>query len=146
MLTLSGTINGGFALTIDSTGPLRIDGAIGGTTPLTSISLSGSGTSSIYGGEITTTGTQTYAGLVYLYANTTFTTTNSDITFSNSLEDGYSHSRTLTISTGNGNTTFQSHLGSGYVFTDINITTNQLTVAGSLGGNGTLTITNAGAS
>ena len=64
---LGSAIDGAHALTI--TGDARLDGILGGTSPLDSLSISG--TSALNGGAITTSGTQTYGGAVTLGMDTT---------------------------------------------------------------------------
>ncbi len=76
-LTVGGTINGGSQLNISSgTGSINFLSAIGGTTPLSSLTAN---VGSISSGPVTTTGTQTYTGPTTLNGN--LTTTNSAITF-----------------------------------------------------------------
>ena len=76
-LTVGGTINGGSQLNISSgTGSIDFLSAIGGTTPLSSLTAN---VGFISLGPVTTTGTQTYTGATTLNGN--LTTTNSAITF-----------------------------------------------------------------
>ena len=57
---LEGTVNGGHALTINSTGATTIKGAIGGVTPLASLTTNAGGTTTLAGRLVRTTGDQTY--------------------------------------------------------------------------------------
>lgn len=80
-ISFSSTINGAQPLTIaNGSGALSITGVVGGTTALTSLTVSGSGQTSL-GGNVTTTGLQYYGGNVVL-SNTTMilSTTNSNVT------------------------------------------------------------------
>ncbi|NDH81656.1 MAG: hypothetical protein EBY68_06855, partial [Actinobacteria bacterium] len=96
-LTLSGTINGGQALTITNTGTVALNGNVGAGTALTSISVSGA---SSIGANITTSSTQTYTGAVTLTGGVTFTTTNNNISFGSTI--GNSSAQNLTFNTGTG--------------------------------------------
>ncbi len=108
-LTLSGTINGAQALTIiNTTGGITLNGAVGNTTPLTSLSISGA---SILGANVTTSGTQTYTGEVLINADLTFTSSNSDISFGSSIKSSGVR-RNLIINAGIGNITISGDLGS----------------------------------
>ncbi|ASG25239.1 filamentous hemagglutinin N-terminal domain-containing protein [Nitrospirillum viridazoti] len=112
-ITLNSTVNGAHSLTI--TGDAVIAGTIGGTTALTSLSVSGASTLSA--ATITTTGTQTYTGAVTLARSTGATvlnTTNSNVLFSGTVDgngDVVSGSDGLTINAGTGNVTFSSTIG-----------------------------------
>ena len=75
-MTVGGTVNGGSQLIVSSgTGGINFLSAIGGTTPLSSLSAM---VGSIALGPVTTVGTQTYTGATTLNGN--LTTTNSAIT------------------------------------------------------------------
>jgi hypothetical protein len=75
-MTVGGTINGGAPLTVSSgTGGINFLGAIGGTTPLSSLTVT---VGSMSLGPVTTVGAQTYTGTTTLNGN--LTTTNSAMT------------------------------------------------------------------
>ncbi|EAT59359.1 autotransporter-associated beta strand repeat-containing protein [Chlorobium ferrooxidans] len=61
-LTLSGTINGGYALGINGSGSVTLGGTIGNSTSLASFTGDAATTLVINGASITTTGNQTYNG------------------------------------------------------------------------------------
>jgi autotransporter-associated beta strand protein len=129
--TLAGGTN---ALTV--TGNLDLDGAATGLS-----SLSVSGTSNL-GGNVTTSGVQTYSDAVTLSgAARTLTTTNSNLTFSSTVNGA----QDLTISVGTGDTVFTGAVGGSASLGDITITTAELTAA-AIALQGTLDITNSGAS
>lgn len=65
------TVDGGQALTVNSAGATTFAGAVGATTPLTSVATNVGGTTNINGGGITTTAAQTYNDSVILGASTT---------------------------------------------------------------------------
>jgi len=73
------TINGAQTLTIaQGTGTVTFTGAVGGTTALTSVTVSGAGSGTgvtVSGGQVTTSGVQSYTPKVTLGANATFTGT-----------------------------------------------------------------------
>jgi hypothetical protein len=92
---VGGATNGGLgAITI--TGALNLDAAI---TSAASIDVSGT---SNLGANVTTSGTQTYTGATVLSTDVTLTTTDSNVTFSSTV-DGDGTARDLIIDT-NGNT------------------------------------------
>ena len=81
LFNLSNTVGANDDLdVIDITGNLNLDAAISNTT-----SLSVSGTSNL-GADVTTSGTQTYSGAVVLSNDVTLTTTDSNITFSSTID------------------------------------------------------------
>ncbi|WP_114857042.1 filamentous hemagglutinin N-terminal domain-containing protein [Azospirillum brasilense] len=60
----SGTVNGANSLVITSSGATQFTGTVGGTTALTTLTIDAGGTSSLK--SVTTTGAQTYSGMVTL--------------------------------------------------------------------------------
>ena len=85
---------------IDITGNLNLDAAINNTT-----SLSVSGTSNL-GANVTTSSTQTYSDAVTLSTDVTLTTTDSNITFSSTIDsDGTARDLTLTLGSGSASIT-----------------------------------------
>ncbi|MBL8490797.1 MAG: hypothetical protein JNM82_08465, partial [Rhodocyclaceae bacterium] len=68
-IRFASTVDGGYVLQLTGNG--RFDAAVGGVTPLASMSVSG--TSQIGGGSIATIGTQTFTGGVTLAADTLLT-------------------------------------------------------------------------
>ncbi|MEI9962937.1 MAG: hypothetical protein WDM76_18020 [Limisphaerales bacterium] len=73
-ITFAGTINGAQALTVNTSGNEIFNGAVGGTTPLTSLTTDGSGTVGgqvqFNSGSVTTTGEQAYNDNLQLIVNT----------------------------------------------------------------------------
>jgi autotransporter-associated beta strand protein len=67
------TVDGAFSLNLNTAGPVTLDGAIGGTVPLTSFNSSGLGAMGLNAGAITTTGGQSFSGPITLGAATTLT-------------------------------------------------------------------------
>src|SRR6056300_1815845 len=111
-ITLGGTVNGGYSLTINTTGNTTFTLAVGNTTALTTLTTNASGTTYINGGAITTSSTQTYGDAVVLGANTTLTTTDSDITFSSTVDsDSADTKRDLTLTLGSGSASITGIVG-----------------------------------
>ena len=118
-ITLSGPVNGAFALTANSAGITTFGGPIGaGKTALTSLSTDKGGSTYINAGSITTTGTQTYGDAVTLLGATTLASKSSgkagDITFSGTLDGA----QALIVNTA-GKTTFGNIVGGAVALTSI---------------------------
>ena len=115
-VTFSGTVNGQLAqdrqLKINSgTGDVTFEGEVGGDHALTSLEILGSGTIFLHK-DISTTGIQSYGSQVQINEDITLTTTNSDVTFSGTVnsEDGQEHN--LAVSAGTGTISFVGEVGS----------------------------------
>ncbi len=69
-ISFSSTVDsaGHFALSLNTSGPIRFKGAVGNTGPLGSLTTLGSGTTFLDGGAVTTVGSQTFAAPVVLGA------------------------------------------------------------------------------
>ena len=87
-ITFADTINGGFGLTLNSTGTTSLQGAIGGTTALTTLTANAGGTTQL-GGDITTTGAQTFNDAIALTANVTADAGTANITFADTINGGF---------------------------------------------------------
>ena len=85
-ITFGTTIDGAQTLAINTSGATVFLGAVGGTTPLTSLVTDAGGTVTINGGSVRTSGTQTYNDAVTLGANTTLT--GSTVTLGSTLAGG----------------------------------------------------------
>jgi autotransporter-associated beta strand protein len=108
-IAFDSTIDGANNLTINSPGAITLGGAVGGTTPLTQVSIVGAGTLALNGGAVTTSGTgvQSYGSPVTLGADTTLTSTGGGaIGFSGTIDGSHA----LTAST-TGTTTFGAAVG-----------------------------------
>src|SRR6056300_651037 len=111
-ITLGGTVNGGYSLTINTTGNTTFTLAVGNTTALTTLTTNASGTTYINGGAITTSSTQIYGDTVVLGADTTLTTTDSNITFGSTVDsDSADTKRDLTLTLGSGSATITGIVG-----------------------------------
>lgn len=89
-ITFNATIDGAHALTLNTPGTTTLGGAVGGETPLSSLTTDAGGTTAINGGEVVTTGAQTYGDAVSLGADTILRSLSSFITFLSGL-DGNGH-------------------------------------------------------
>ena len=74
-ITFGSTIDGGFALTANSTGATMFSGVVGGTTPLASLTTNTGGTTAINTASITTSGNQSYGDAAHVGANATLAST-----------------------------------------------------------------------
>lgn len=105
-ITFSGTVDGGFDLTVNTTGATVFTGIVGGNAALNSLTTNAGGTTSL-GANVTTVNAQTYNDDVLLTANTTLDSTgNADVTFGGLLNGAFD----LTVNT-TGNTTFTGVVG-----------------------------------
>jgi len=87
LISFDDIIDGAWALILDAgTSGVQLDAALGGSTPLTSLSATGASIA-LNGGAITTTGTQTFNGASSLGAATTLDA--SGVTFNGTLNGGY---------------------------------------------------------
>src|SRR4029077_20259187 len=76
-ITLASTVDGAFALTVDTAGATIFGGAGGGTTARASLTTDAPGTTALNGGAVTTTGAQSYNDPVTLGAATVLASTGS---------------------------------------------------------------------
>jgi len=107
-INLGGSVDGGFGLTLASgSGAATFGGIVGGTTPLASLSTTGTGPVNLNATAITTVGAQSYGGPVTLGANTSLTSTNSAIGFVSTVNGAYS----LGVAAGTGSVTFGGAVG-----------------------------------
>ncbi len=111
-VSINAALNGDFALNIaaGSSGSITLGAALGGTTPLTSITTNNVATA--INGNITTSGSagQVYNGPATINANRTFTAAAGTVTFANTLDSSNATARTLTVNT-TGTTTFGGAVG-----------------------------------
>ena len=72
-ITFASTVDGAFALTVNTAGVTAFNGAVGGATALASLTTDAPGTTDLNGGVVNTIGLQTYNDPVLLTANTVLT-------------------------------------------------------------------------
>ena len=130
----AGTLDGGKTLAV--TGNAEFDNAVGGTTKLTSLGVSG--TTLVKTAAITTTGTQAYTGAVTLGVGTTLTTTNSDVGFGSTVNGTFG----LTVAAGTGGIALAGQAGGTAALGTVILTGKAIGLAGVDAG--ALTITNSG--
>ncbi len=133
-VTFNGTVSGATTFSLNVTGDAVFgNGAADTVTGLTSLTVTGAST--INTTNITSSGTQLYTGNVTLGTNATLTTTNSTITFGNTLACGAQY-LTITAGTGevqfNGNVTGTSGLANIRLFSAGNLTGAGLNTMGNI--------------
>jgi len=127
-VTFTGKVDGAQDLTIGTgTGTADFQGAVGGTTALASLDVT-AGTSKVT--DVTTTGAQTYSDAVTLNGGTLESTGGSDFTFNGAVTLANAAS---TITTNNGNATFNSTINGGQDLT-VNGGTGAVALNGAAGG------------
>ncbi len=115
-ITLGGTVNGNPGLTLNSTGSTTLSAAIGGITPLASLTTNAVGTTALNGGSLRTTGPMTFGDAVTLGADTILNSGGGVILFSTTFNAG-NHDLILAAGIAAGTTTFTgavSNLGDGF--------------------------------
>ncbi|MBI3069367.1 MAG: hypothetical protein HYY79_10975 [Betaproteobacteria bacterium] len=106
-IQFASTLNGGFALTVNTVGNTIFTGAVGGGPALASLTTDAVGATQINGGSVTTTAAQTYGDPVTLGADTTFTGVN--VSFNNTLNSSGAN-RAVTVND-SGTTIFGGVIG-----------------------------------
>jgi len=101
----SSTLNGGHALTITDSGMTTFGGAVGATTPLTSLSVSATNGIAANAPGLTTTGAQTYTGAMTLGADATFS--GNGLAFNSAINGAHA----LTANAGTGTLAFGGSVG-----------------------------------
>ncbi|HET7556983.1 MAG TPA: filamentous hemagglutinin N-terminal domain-containing protein, partial [Rhodanobacteraceae bacterium] len=105
-IAFNSTVDGAHNLVVNTGGQTTFGGAVGGTTALTSLTTDSTGSTTL-GGNITTTGAQTYNDAVTLTGNAAATSTGGAAITLNSTIDG---AHTLAVNTA-GATTFGGAVG-----------------------------------
>ena len=105
------TVNGAFALTLNTAGTTVLGGSVGGTTPLASVTTDTPGTTQFNGSGVTTSGAQTYRDPSFLVVDTTLASAGGSILFGNTLNSAAGTARNLTVNT-TGRTEFDGLVGS----------------------------------
>src|SRR6185295_2771111 len=126
-ISFSGTVNGAQALTVNTTGTTTFGSTVGNSAALTTLTTNAGGTTSL-GGNVSTTGAQSYGDNVTLAADVVSASTgNQAISFSGTVNGA----QALTVDT-TGTTTFGSTVGNSAALTSL---TTDAGGATSLGGN-----------
>ena len=105
-ITFASTLDGAFTLSVNTAGTTTFNGAVGGTTPLTSLTTNKGGATSINGGSVKTSGVQQYNDAVALGANTSFG--GSGVAFGSTLQGS---AETLSIVAGATGVSFGGNVG-----------------------------------
>ena len=106
-ITFVSTVDGAFALTVNTTGITAFDGPVGGVIALASLTTDAPGTTDLNGGIVNTIGTQTYSDPVLLTADTVLTSQfGGNITFASTVDGAFA----LTVNTA-GVTAFNGAVG-----------------------------------
>jgi len=106
-INFMGTVNGAQGLTLNpGVSTVLLSSTVGDSTPLDYLISLGGGTIAT-NGSITTTGGQLYSSAVSLGADTTFTTTNSPILFTSTIDGAYN----LLVNAGNGEISVERDVG-----------------------------------
>jgi len=140
-------LDGAQTLTLSAgTGTVTLNGEVGGTTPLTSLSLSSTNASvaALSVGNVTTTGNQTYSGNVTLSASSTFTTSSGVISLTAAL-NGSAATNDATFALGAGSASVTGPLGTTTNLRNLTVNSGALTLgnnnvslAGNLSSTGTV--------
>ena len=103
------TLDGGFGLSVNTSGVTRFTGPVGGVQALASLTTDAAGTTQLDGGGVRTTGDQTYQDAVTLGADATLTGVN--VRFSNTLNDDATPGNASLTVNASGVTTFGQAVG-----------------------------------
>jgi hypothetical protein len=139
------------ALTTTSTGDTTFTGALGNNHPLSSLTASITGgagnTINVEGGEVYTTGSQTYNQAVAIGGGTPLVTTmdtsanGGSITFGGALDDAVSGQDALYLNAGAGSVAFSGAVGGGTTLGSLTVNTSGTTTIGSAGTAGAVATT-----
>jgi filamentous hemagglutinin family protein len=135
-IAFGGPVNGAFAL--DISGNASFGGAVGGSAPLASLSVSG--TTALNGGLVNTGGAQNYVGAVTLGADAQLAANNSTVAFASTVDGAHS----LVISDAGGAVTFAGPVGGSTKLTGFGATAASVTFNGTLGVSGTVNTAQVG--
>ena len=105
-ITFATTLDGAFTLAVNTAGAATFNGAVGGTTPLASLTTNKGGATSINGGTVRTSGVQQYNDAVTLGVNTSFG--GSGVAFGSTLQGS---AETLSVVAGATGVSFGGNVG-----------------------------------
>jgi hypothetical protein len=104
-VTFASTVNGAAGLTVNATGAVNFEGAVGNTTPLSALTAGTSAAVHLDGGSVATTGAQAYNAPVVLGTNDSLAA--STFTFASSVDGAAA----LTITASGGDASFAGPVG-----------------------------------
>src|SRR5208337_1233183 len=111
--TVNGLVAGAQSLTINQgLGAVSFGGVVGGGFSLASLAVNGTGAITLL--SVTTAGAQSYTGAVTLGAATVLTTTNSNVTFTATVNGLVAGAQSLTINQGTGTVSFGGVVGAAF--------------------------------
>ncbi|NES21059.1 MAG: filamentous hemagglutinin N-terminal domain-containing protein, partial [Symploca sp. SIO3E6] len=149
-ITFNDTVDGPANLSaIAGEGNINFNDAVGNTTPLGALTANSTGTtrfantvnaaslttdaggSTELNDDVTTTGNQTYGDAVLIEENLNLSSTgDGDFNFENTIDSAMGETNDLTVTTGNGNVTFDGAIGSNQALGNLVVNTNGITSFG----------------
>lgn len=117
-ITFDGTVDGAFALTVNSSGLTTFNSAVGGITPLTTVTTNASGETR-FGADITTTTNQAYNDATTLTADVVMTSGSGSVFFGNRINALAAGAQSLTI---NGDVWFNNDVGNSAELKSLSVT------------------------
>ncbi len=121
-IEFSAGVDGSQTLAVNTDGTTTFGGAVGNATPLASVTTDAGGTTRIDGGEVSTTGIQTYNDAVILGATANINTTGNNVIFNDTVNGSTANTEDLTIAAGTGDVSFNGTVGTGTPLGDVNVT------------------------
>jgi len=121
-IDFSNSVDGSQALAVNTNGTTTFGGAVGNATPLASVTTDAGGATRIDGGEVSTTGIQTYNDAVILGATANINTTGNNVIFNDTVNGSTANTEDLTIAAGTGDVSFNGTVGTGTPLGDVNVT------------------------
>ena len=125
-VTFNDTVDGGFALTVNTSDETVFAAAVGGTTALTSLTTDAGGTTRL-NANVTTTGVQSYGDAVLVESGLTLATTDSTVSFAGAVNSQAGETNNLTINTGTATVTFGGAVGGTDALDTLSITNTSAT-------------------
>jgi len=140
-IQLDGTIDGNQALVLNTTGTTDINGVIGGTTPVASVTTNTGGSTEV-GANVSSQGSQTYNDPVVITTDVAFNSLASDITFGGTVkgQDNATDPHNLTVSATAGTVWFKGAVGGDGFINAIDIDAATLTQGAAITGQGQVDI------
>ncbi len=108
-VVFGGSLDGGFKVVINTAGTAKLNGPVGGGSPLASLTTDAGGTTQVLGGLVKTSGGQTYNDPVTVGVDATFASTGAGAITFNAALDGPGSASVATA----GATTFKAAVGGG---------------------------------
>lgn len=116
------------SIVLNCPGEMFINGSVGATNRLASITTSGGGTIRLAAPQIRTTATQDYASAVIIDGNTAFT--GSSISFASTIDSGSSGARSVSVTANGGSVLFSQPIGGTAPLSQFSVTATSFTLPG----------------